>query len=398
MVRMRSHCARLATLEALVAVSVLFVAASCGSQGGRPDYEDPQDKRGLICQAPLVVCDGVCLDPKSSREHCGASLDCRGEHAGSACGTGFVCQNGSCVEPCLAGRIRCNGSCIDPETDARYCGARDDCQGTNAGTQCQLIPSGSRCPSPAQMQCAAGRCVAGCPSSSMRLSYTGKVEGVALPSCVNEIRVRASGAQGGTSTSGGAGGPGATVEGFACVKPGSVLSVVVGEQPPGTPYACGGGGGSYVVDGMTPLFVAGGGGGGYNNWAPGGAAKDRATAAPGIGGASYANGGGGGGFSASGAGSGGASDSGGRSFLLGSMGGTEFPVGNTASSRGGFGGGGGSSQSGTFASGGGGGYDGGKAGNGNDTTGGTSYIAPDVRDPTFSPASRSGHGSVEISW
>lgn len=398
MVRRWSIAACSSTGNWVFGAGLVLLLAACGSQGGRPDYDEPADRAGILCKAPLVVCDGVCLDPKSDREHCGASGDCRGERVGARCGTGLVCLGGTCVEPCPAGRIRCNGSCIDPETDSRYCGARDDCQGTNAGMQCQAIPGSSQCPASALMQCAAGRCVSGCPSGSMRLANTGKIESIALPSCVNEIRVRAAGAQGGTSTSGGAGGAGATVEGVLCVKPGTVLSVAVGEQPPGTPYACGGGGASYVVDGMTPLFVAGGGGGGYNSWAPGGAAKDRATTGMGLGGASYANGGGGGGFTANGAGSGGANDSGGRSFLSGAAGGREYPLDNASTSRGGFGGGGGSSQSGTFASGGGGGYDGGKAGNGNDTTGGTSYIAPAVRDALFSPASRMGHGSVEISW
>ena len=63
---------------------------------------------------------------------------------------------------------------------------------------------------------------------------------------------------------------------------------------------------------------------------------------------------------------------GGFSFLNGGMGGVNYPLNNINTSAGGFGGGGGSSQSGSFNAGGGGGYDGGKAGNGNASTGGTS--------------------------
>lgn len=113
----------------------------------------------------------------------------------------------------------------------------------------------------------------------------------------------------------------------------------------------------------------------------------------GVGGMKHNDAGGGGGFTTDGDGT---SGSGGVSFLNGAAGGKEFPLGNTNCSRGGFGGGGRSSQSGTFNAGG-GGYDGGKAGNGNASTGGTSYITPKALTSTFTPATQSGHGFVELS-
>ena len=48
--------------------------------------------------------------------------------------------------------------------------------------------------------------------------------------------------------------------------------------------------------------------------------------------------------------------------------------------------------------GGGGGYDGGKAGLTNSSTGGSSYLSPSAVQTKFTPATRTGNGSVEISY
>jgi len=282
---------------------------------------------------------------------------------------------------------------VNPQTDSGYCGATGDCTGASAGDVC--APATGTCPGAVGEACVAGACVPGCPAGSQAFNFIGSIVQFALPACVTEISVDAVGAQGGSSTPGSLGGMGARVQGTVCVAPGTTLSVLVGEQAGSALYPSGGGGGSFVVDGSTPLFVAGGGGGGYSDWAPGGAADVLVTTGPGVGGQTYNDGGGGGGFSTNGAGTAG---SGGMSFLNGGAGGVVYPAGNTNTTPGGFGGGGGSSQSGSFNAGGGGGYDGGSAGNGNASTGGTSFMAPGVSNPVFTGATRSGNGQVLVSW
>ncbi len=309
------------------------------------------------------------------------------------CGEQEICIEGECVLECGPGELDCNGTCIDPLADMEHCGATADCQGANAGIACDPTPANA-CPGSVGETCMAGSCAA-CPSSLESFAFSGSIEELALPACVTQIHVVASGAQGGSSTNGSAGGLGAEVEGDLCVSPGTTLSILVGEQAESAPYPCGGGGGSFIVDGMDPLFIAGGGGGGYNTWDPGGDADQLSMGGAGLGGTSHNDGGGGGGFSGDGVGTLG---SGGSSFLNGGAGGVEYPLGNTNIGNGAFGGGGGSSESGTYNAGGGGGYDGGNAGNGNASTGGTSFIAPAATNAVFTPATSMGNGSIEISW
>lgn len=345
------------------------------------------------CPSGQVECNGQCIDPQADPNYCGASGTCQGNEAGVICSATEACIAGVCTPVCPLGQIKCDGQCVDPMTDAAYCGASGDCTGMNAGVICQ--PSASPCPGAVNEVCQAGQCVPGCGPGTESFAFTNQVESFALPACVAELMVKAWGAQGGTSSGGSAGGMGAMVEGSICVTPGSTLTIVVGEQPPSAPYPCGGGGGSFVALGTTPLFVAGGGGGGYLDWAPGGAATLLTSLGVGVGGQAHNDGGGGGGFTTNGNGTAG---TGGFSFLNGAAGGFEFPVGNINASRGGFGGGGGSSQSGTFNAGGGGGFDGGNCGNGNASTGGTSFLSPEAYNTAFTGNTRAGHGAVELSW
>ncbi|HVU01364.1 MAG TPA: FG-GAP-like repeat-containing protein [Polyangiaceae bacterium] len=56
----------------------------------------------LPCREGLVGCDGRCIDPLTSADHCGATTGC-GETAGSPgarCGTGSLCAGGSCTAIC----------------------------------------------------------------------------------------------------------------------------------------------------------------------------------------------------------------------------------------------------------------------------------------------------------
>ncbi|MBI5544099.1 MAG: hypothetical protein HY901_09440, partial [Deltaproteobacteria bacterium] len=83
----------------------------------------------LSCQAGLVNCGGSCIDPVSSRTYCGASGDCQGGNAGQACAESERCAEGECKLTCVAGLLACGNTCVDPVTSRAHCGARGDCQG-----------------------------------------------------------------------------------------------------------------------------------------------------------------------------------------------------------------------------------------------------------------------------
>jgi hypothetical protein len=90
----------------------------------------------VTCQQGLVNCGGICTDPTASPEHCGASGDCQGNSAGTACTAGQVCSNSACAVSCQTGLVNCGGVCTDPTTSREHCGARGDCQNANAGSVC----------------------------------------------------------------------------------------------------------------------------------------------------------------------------------------------------------------------------------------------------------------------
>jgi MYXO-CTERM domain-containing protein len=94
------------------------------------------------CSLPLVECNETCVNPSSSRDHCGASGDCQNANAGKACTGTQVCSEGSCTDTCKAGLLNCEGGCVDPDNDRLHCGASGMCQGSQAGVAC---PSGTLC-------------------------------------------------------------------------------------------------------------------------------------------------------------------------------------------------------------------------------------------------------------
>ncbi len=102
---------------------------------------------GLQCGGGTIDCNGVCVDPQTSNAFCGATGDCQGGNAGTQCQSGELCSGGTCGLSCQTGLIDCNGTCIDPQTSNAFCGATGDCQGGNAGTVCQPgeICSGGTC-------------------------------------------------------------------------------------------------------------------------------------------------------------------------------------------------------------------------------------------------------------
>src|SRR5215213_7891698 len=97
--------------------------------------------------------------------------------------------------------------------------------------------------------------------------FTGAPQTFTVPAGVNQITVDASGAQGGQSEDGVAGGLGARATATVQVTPGQELQVNVGGQPPaGNPapggFNGGGPGGLAIGD---PTLVGGGGGGGASD-------------------------------------------------------------------------------------------------------------------------------------
>lgn len=100
----------------------------------------------------------------------------------------------------------------------------------------------------------------------LNFAYTGFVEAWEIPQGVFQIRVEASGAQGGTN-----GGLGARISGTFSVIPGEIINVVVGKQGyaqvgGNVQNSSGGGGGTFVYKSDNTLFIAAGGGGGKCNY------------------------------------------------------------------------------------------------------------------------------------
>lgn len=108
------------------------------------------------CPATQVACDGVCISPATDREHCGAKEDCEGENAGVECAAHESCVDGACKLVCPGDRIACDGACISPLTNRTFCGATGDCRGVNAGSECL-----------AGEFCSDGACVPRCPKGEL---------------------------------------------------------------------------------------------------------------------------------------------------------------------------------------------------------------------------------------
>ncbi len=101
------------------------------------------------CLAPLVVCGGDCVDPRSNAQHCGAcGATCESNHAAMGCVSGRCA-----VSVCDDGFGDCDGSpangCEQPLDVTAHCGtcgracggSTPQCVRAAAGLQC-----GSRCP------------------------------------------------------------------------------------------------------------------------------------------------------------------------------------------------------------------------------------------------------------
>lgn len=123
-----------------------------------PENQDPKpNEPEPTCDAPKLKCDGECINPDSDPKHCGAIQDCLGPNQGVTCAPGLVCSNGLCTANCAAGEILCNGGCVDPKSNKEFCGASLDCAGGNAGTVCE-----------ANQVCDAGVCTLSCGADEVK--------------------------------------------------------------------------------------------------------------------------------------------------------------------------------------------------------------------------------------
>ncbi len=246
-----------------------------------------------------------------------------------------------------------------------------------------------------------------CAVTTQTFNYTGAIVNWTVPAGVTSVTIEARGAQGGyNTTSTTQSGLGATMIGTFSVTPGSILKVLVGEQPSAS-GGNGGGGGSFVTDNSNnPMIVAGGGGGSsQGNDSPDKHGQVGTSGGTGAGGGGVGGtAGSGGGIGASGfqSGAGGGlltngsdgwtAGTGGFAFVNGGAGG---PTNGAA--RGGFGGGG--SGSSYVVGGGGGGYSGGGSG-GNTTAGvgggGGSFNSG--TNQTNTGGANTGHGVVIITY
>ena len=131
--------------------------ANCGGCGlACPDGQLCRSGQcAAVCPAGYLLCGGGCVDPLTSRTHCGASGDCAA-NPGVDCATGEVCGNGVCAVSCPAGQLDCGGRCIDPLTDRTFCGATNDCTGADVGVTCA-----------AGQVCATGACAVSCPAGQL---------------------------------------------------------------------------------------------------------------------------------------------------------------------------------------------------------------------------------------
>jgi hypothetical protein len=116
-------------------------ADSPASDGPGPKEAGPVDAApdATSCPPGLVLCDAGCIDPIDDPSYCGATAGCGidGGTAGTSCVDDCAfCVGGVCQVPCSAGLVVCDGTCVDPRTSSQHCGATCSCVEAGAGTVC----------------------------------------------------------------------------------------------------------------------------------------------------------------------------------------------------------------------------------------------------------------------
>lgn len=65
------------------------------------------------CKDDFIECDGVCINPMTNPDYCGAKDDCElVSERGEKCKNNEVCSEGECNSTCNAGNANCNGECV----------------------------------------------------------------------------------------------------------------------------------------------------------------------------------------------------------------------------------------------------------------------------------------------
>lgn len=89
--------------------------AAC-SNGATQGTEVNRTTAGGVCDAPFLLCGGVCTNIASDPANCGS--------CGGACPSGKGCVDGTCTgSGCPGGAVDCGGLCVDLKTNPLNCGA-----------------------------------------------------------------------------------------------------------------------------------------------------------------------------------------------------------------------------------------------------------------------------------
>lgn len=117
-------------------ISIPLAIGGCGlDQGGLCPGDDgpcaaqlPCEQTGTClpeCVPGWIRCGDVCTDPMSDVNFCGAKDKCQGANAGVVCTEGQVCVEGACSAACPAGQVKCGLSCVNTATSPVHCGGCD---------------------------------------------------------------------------------------------------------------------------------------------------------------------------------------------------------------------------------------------------------------------------------
>ena len=151
-----------------------YCGAKLGGNCSSDDINDP-DYKGKVCtgledciegkcrcKQGIPECNGLCIDPKTNNDHCGAKGTCSDDdkdsanYKGEQCSAGRLCLAGECT--CPTNYILCNGVCTNPLEDMQYCGAKGTCSDDDKNS---ANYKGEQCS--AGRLCLAGECT--CPTN-----------------------------------------------------------------------------------------------------------------------------------------------------------------------------------------------------------------------------------------
>lgn len=171
----QSHNIGSTVWRVLLLCGVLFLLAACSARLSSPDERGNSSACGVG-----LSCGGVCVEPLSDDQNCGA--------CGILCGAGQFCNAGSCEAFCVEGQANCGGTCVGVLSDSQNCGGcglscgagefcdKGACTATCSGGLCEG-PTGGQCvhlaidPSHCGacnnacadgLACQNGKCIAGC--------------------------------------------------------------------------------------------------------------------------------------------------------------------------------------------------------------------------------------------